>query len=113
VDTDARAGDISTTPASGNITTTGTDELVIGSVFGQGATYSARQINGVAADGSHDDGAAIGTQFYRVVTSTFTGQANMTIGSTNTWTCNIHSYKITASGIAIPILTRQYRARWA
>lgn len=70
------------TLASGNITTTGTDEVVIGT-FGEyfGETTNTEQINGVAATGRVD--ATYSSMWYRILTSTFTGgqaTANFPIG---------------------------------
>lgn len=90
-----------TTIATGNITTTGTDELVVVGHFNSSAVVpTSQQINGVAADGTHAEGSDLLHQWYRIVSSTFTGQGTGTMGSSGRHTDHITSFKITGGGAA-------------
>jgi hypothetical protein len=86
--------------ASGNITTTGTDEVVIGSYGEYSArTISSAQINGVAADHTHQFTTINFTASWdRVVSSTFTGEATGTITGAEAWLGHIIAIKVTAGG---------------
>lgn len=82
---------------TGNITTTGTDEVVLaGWVAGGGMSSSAEQINGVAATHALADGAG-GKAWDRIATATFTGQGTATTTST-TWLSAIVSIKSNVGG---------------
>lgn len=96
-DTDiATADGTSTAPNSGNITTTGTDELVLGG-YGEysDSTVSSRLINGSAADGNVDSSQT--SLWRRAVGATFTGAASCTIGPSAAWICSAIAFKISAS----------------
>lgn len=104
----------STSPSSGNITTTGTDELVVGG-YGEytTTTSSNHQINGTAADGALTTGgstANLKTAMWRkVFTSTFTGAATCTSGN-SAWICRVISFKTAAGGgSTVPKFTNYYR----
>jgi len=95
------AGGSSTSLNSGNITTTGTDEVVVG---GGGEANSgpmtALQINSVNADGS-----AISTPdefygiWYRILTATFTnGASTATTTGIDNWAGSIIAFKSAAAG---------------
>lgn len=93
-----------TSITSGNITTTGTDEVVFGSYAEYSSlTRSAHQINGVAADAVIT--AATNTDmWYRIVSATFTGQATATLADAGDWTCHIIGFKATAAAGAVGVL---------
>jgi hypothetical protein len=99
----------STSIASGTITTTGTDVVVVGT-YGNysGGTTSSEQIGGVAA------GGRVGTEssmWYRILTATMTsGQATGTKGGADPWISQILAVKFTA-GISIPVLTSKRTMR--
>jgi hypothetical protein len=81
---------------SGNITTTGTDEVVLAGNWAYSASFpSDEQINGVAADNIDHDGND-GSSWDSIVTATFTGQATATRG-TASWACLIASFKATGA----------------
>lgn len=91
-----------TTATSGNITTTGTDEVVLGG-YGEYSvvTVTTPQINGVAADGSIIFSSGNFTaSWYRILSATFAGgHANCTIpSSAQDWICNIISFSAAAGG---------------
>ena len=91
----------STTVASGNITTTGTDELVFGTFSEYAtATHSAEQINGVTFDqitpGAGTNGSAL---WSRKVASTFTGQTTCTLSAPDPWASSITAFKLAGGGI--------------
>jgi hypothetical protein len=70
------------------------------------------RINNVAADGSLDlaIGSGDGLAWYRIVRSTFTGNASCTDGDSGYWVANVISFKeITAAVKALPpqLLTPQ------
>lgn len=83
---------------SGNVTTTGTEEICIGA-YGEysGNTTSAEQINGVNADGKVT--ASFATAWHRVVGATFTGAATATVAGSN-HVEGIQAVKITAGAPA-------------
>ena len=84
----------SSAPASGNITTTGTDEMVVFAVYKEGSTtYSNRLINSLAVTDS--TGQTNSDASYRAFASTFTGQGELTLSGNTRWCCNIISFKIT------------------
>ena len=84
----------STAPASGNVTTTGTDELVFGG-YGEAtvATSSSPLINGLAASTLPTQGSYT-RLWYKTFASTFTGNASITLSAAGSWVCNILSFKI-------------------
>jgi hypothetical protein len=85
----------STTPTSGNITTTGgTGALALGG-YGEysGGTLSNSQINGVAAD-SLISTPALSAVWYRILSAPFTaGHANVTLSGSGDWVCHILALK--------------------
>jgi hypothetical protein len=99
----------SATLASGTITTTQNDEYLFAafSAFDQG-TYTPG--GGWIAGGSP---GGDGFNEYRIptATGTFNGNASMTVSTA--WLAVVASFKAAAGGIAIPVLTRQYRERSA
>lgn len=84
----------SAAPTSGNITTTGTDEVVLGG-YGEysSAAITSPQINGVAADGSIIFSSGNFTaSWYRILGATFAGgHANCTIGAAD-WIQNVIAF---------------------
>jgi hypothetical protein len=92
-DTSSDGTGIGATANSGNITTTGTDEVACGAsdLFSTGAT-SNEQINGVAAGGVLRQVAA--AMWYRVLTATFAGGAAVsTEGASDSWICGVIAFK--------------------
>lgn len=86
-----------TSLTSGNVTTTGTDEIVFGAGYNDNTSiYSAQQINSVAADGTTSQPGEVSI-WYRVVTATFTGQATATIATSSRWICTVTAFKIAAA----------------
>lgn len=95
------AGASGTATASGNITTTGTDEMVFGAAYGENATaYTAQTINGSAATASV--GIGVSTLYYLAAASTFTGQATATANTSGRWVSSMLAFKNTAAGGAAP-----------
>lgn len=109
-------GDATGSVATGNITTTGSgSELVIAccASYASGNLNTPR-INNVAADGSLDlaIGSGDGLAWYRIVSSTFTGNASCTDGDSGYWVANVISFKeVSAGGTALPEIMRYYRNR--
>lgn len=86
---------------SGNITTTGTDEVVLaGFTDGSAGHSTGEQINGVTFDNELTSGSNVDV-WDRVVTATFTGQATGTANS-GFWLCVIASFKAVAAKGAGP-----------
>lgn len=101
LDTQNTGQGTATTATSGNITTAGTDEVVLGG-YGEYSsnTVTSPQINAVAADGSIILGAGNFTAaWYRVLTATFSGgNASCSIGSSQAFICNIIAIRTGAGG---------------
>lgn len=95
-----------TTKSSGNITTTGTDELVFGAQQGESA-YISLTINGSAPT------ALVGTGSFRLgylaFGSTFTGDCFATQTSAGRLAAHIASFKITGGGAPVPSIGSAYR----
>lgn len=89
---------VSAAPASGNITTTGTDEVVVGGYSEDNTnTVSAQKINAVAAD-RVIGGATIAQEWDRILTATFAGgNAQATLSASQGWVCNIIAFKVAAA----------------
>jgi|GEM_PF-1015829 len=83
----------SASPASGNITTTGTDELVLGG-YGEYSTgaLSNPLLNGQAAGGTV--GIEFTKMWYKTFSSTFTGNASAALSSAGGWVINIIAFKL-------------------
>ena len=90
----------SAAPASGNITTTGTDEIVLGG-FSESAlvTLSSPLINASAA--TFVVGGVHTKMWYRIVTSTFTGNASATSDTSSFWVSNVIAFKIASASGAV------------
>ena len=87
----------STAVASGSITTTSSDELIVAGYGEYSAnTLSSMQINGVAADHTHQFASPNFTGTWdRVVSAPFTGQATATLsGSAAAWLGHVIALKI-------------------
>lgn len=89
----------SASAASGNITTTGATSIALGGVTDGGLSTAptAMQINGVGAT-ANTHGPVINSlnSFFRIVSSTFTGQATATVESAATkWNCTIVNFVAT------------------
>lgn len=100
----------STAITSGNITTTGTDEAVIGAYGEYSATaVSSHQINGVNADNTQQQSVYSWT-WNRIVTATFTGAATASLPTARAWICNVISFKAAAAGggTAVPVFRHHY-----
>lgn len=72
-------------------------------VFGGHAQYadvtlSNREINDVAADAFQDVAATDCSLWYRIVSSGFTGSADVTSGTSSAWICNVIAFSSTGSG---------------
>jgi YVTN family beta-propeller protein len=92
-DASTRATATTGTLSSGNITTTGTDEVVFGA-YGEydAATTTTERVNGVAAD--QVVRASYASMWSKTVTSTFTGAATAS-GNSSTWIGNVIAFKHT------------------
>jgi hypothetical protein len=87
----------SASASSGDITTTGTAELVVGGIAVTtypAVTYSSYQINDIAAD-DEDENADYGAMWWKTFTETFTGDAITTISSSSIYYSAIISFKLT------------------
>ena len=109
-------GDATGSVATGNITTTGAgSELVIAcAVSYASGNLNTPRINNVAADWSLDltIGSGDGLAWYRIVNSTFTGNASCTDSDLCYWVANVISFKeVSAGGTALPEIMRYYRNR--
>lgn len=99
-DTSAGGTGSDNTAESGDITTTGTDAVVVaGAELFNGGNTSSEQINEVAADGvlrtetggSYVVGSSI---WYRILTNTFTGgHAQCVFESYDSWICGVAAFK--------------------
>ena len=94
-------GAASTAVASGNITTTGADELVFGAAVSENAkTYSSPLIFGAAATGAASFGEGGGgasiSIWYKAATGTT--NASATISASDTWLANAISFNISGGG---------------
>lgn len=85
---------------SGNITTTGTDEVVCGggSDAEGGTAFSAMQLGDVNATGSTGDGTSYGRIWYRILTEVMTAGHAQATSANGLWVCNIISFKVEAAG---------------
>lgn len=84
------------TPTSGNITTTGTDEIVLGGYAEySNTTPSSPLINGVAA--TFITGGVNAKMWYRLVNATFTGNASVTIDKSSAWLANVIAFKVASA----------------
>lgn len=92
VDLATGVGGSGTAISSGNITTTGSDELVVGCASNENtAGYTAHLVNSVAADGNViKNGASL---WWRFVSATFTGAATVTIDVSSRWSCHVVAIK--------------------
>lgn len=85
---------------SGNITTTGTDEVVVVGGTADNTVIADSKINEVASDGQEDSGAH--SAWYRIITSTFVnGHGEGTVDNED-WVCDILAFKSTAPDSYIP-----------
>ena len=87
--------------SSGVVTTTGTDEVVVGcGGQGNGTSLTSEQINSVAADAATDSASVYYNNWYRILTATFAGgQATETAGgAANSWGCAIACFKSVGAG---------------
>lgn len=111
----AGSGTTGTALASGNITTTGMDGLAVAAYSEYGGTLDGTQkINGVDDVGTQLCGTSHSCLYYIAYAAEFTGQATAGIGSNNRWVLGVIAFKIgAAAGLAVPVVTRQYRARQA
>lgn len=92
----AEAGS-SSAVSSGNITTTGTDELCLALYAENSAvTISSQQINGSAAD-QIQSGGTYGSAWTKVFTATFTGAATATLSAAGKWICMLVAFKTGAA----------------
>ena len=100
VDVQGVAGPIEgTASSSGNVTTTGSTELVVGGSYIADwplKTLSSMAINGAAADGSRTGGTGETTAYmwWKVFDTTFTGASTATISSNTIWRASIISFKV-------------------
>jgi len=109
------SGETGTTVQSSNMTTVGTDTVVVGAVKTYLArTFSSHQIGDVAADGV----AANGTRncaWYRILTAGMTGHSQVTLNTAGAYVVGIIGFKSTGGGAggSIPGILSQYRRRTA
>src|SRR3990167_91558 len=102
-------------PTSGVVTTTGTDEVVLGCYKEYAAlVLTSPLINAVAAAGSISNSPAgsYSSTWYRILTATFTnGAATGTLSTGAALICNLISFKAEAApgGLSIPIAAYHYR----
>lgn len=90
-----------TAAASGVITTTGTDEVVVGGTgLGTGTDGSSQLINAVAATEPAGAPLSVDTDvWYRILTATFAGgTASVTLAQSVAWICNVIAFKSVAAG---------------
>ena len=87
----------STACASGNIATTGTDEIVLGGY----AEYSSNVLSSPLINGAAStfiSGGTYGKMWYSILTATFSsGNASATLNGNSNWVCNIIAFKVTAA----------------
>ena len=90
-----------TAPITGNITTTGTDEVVASAILHDGAAYTTvEQIGDTAADGVVDItvDSNYRSAWYRILTGTAAGiHSQATLGATTDWLIDLLSFKATAA----------------
>jgi hypothetical protein len=102
----------STSPNSGNFTTTGTDGVAFGGYAENSTNFtSSEQINGVAADGSKRTAAAGDPRCYttawrKTFTSGYTGAASATLASAE-WVCCGIAFGVSGGGGGPPALMGQ------
>ena len=92
---------LGTALATGTITTTGTDEVVVGGGgHDNGSLLTVEQIGGVNADGSSDyDADGFYGIWYRILTATMTnGTADATAAASDNWAISVHAFKSEAAG---------------
>jgi hypothetical protein len=101
---------------SGSVTlaTTGESEIAFagGNSYTAPSTFSALQINSVAADGSlvqSVDSRVV--LMYRIVTSAFTGTATATCNNSDDWGCHIIAFKEASAGGAVITEQEGFRFR--
>lgn len=88
----------STAPNSGSMTTTGTDEVVLGGYCNySSSTISSPSVGGSAASGLQTDTIGDST-WYRILSATMTGAASATISPSGAWVCCAIALKVAASG---------------
>lgn len=80
---------------SGNITTTGTDEVVVGGGEADSTTITDAKINEVADDGQEDSGSH--SAWYRILTGTFSNGHAQGVVDNEDWVCNIIAFKSVAA----------------
>lgn len=92
----------STAPNSGNFSTTGTDEVVVGGYGDYSAqNTSSEQINSVAAIEPTGSPQSFTSVWYRILTATFTGgAASATLGGAGDWLCGGIAFKATGGAAA-------------
>lgn len=100
-------------PVSGNITTTGTDEIVCGADVSSTGVHQNELINGVAATVPAASPKGGIHCWYRILTATFAaGNATEDFAGAARWICNIIAIKsVAAGGAVIPVMMNQYRQR--
>ena len=111
LDTQNTATGTSNAPLSGNITTTGTDEVILGG-YAEYSAYSSSlfKVNSAAAAGSVGGGATYAAEWYSIFTSTLANtNAGCTLsGSDGEWVCNVVAFKAVAAGGGGGFLNRNY-----
>ena len=98
----------SSSPASGNIATTGTIELALGG-YGE---YTANALSGMQINGQAYDNVSGGSytkMWNKSFSSTFTGQASATLTPSSEWVCSVISFKESGGGLSIPIAMYHYQ----
>jgi hypothetical protein len=95
----------STSLASGNITTTGTDGVAFGFYAEYGADLGSEQINGVALARKQGATGLRGELWQIAYSAGFTGQATATLGVSAPWIGGVIAFKAAAGGgqIARPV----------
>jgi hypothetical protein len=94
---------VGSAPATGNITTSGTDGLVLLGENNEGnGAASLQTINGTGVTGTV--GPSAGNMSYLAYAAGFTGAGAMTIAGSSRWVANLISFKIAGGGGSIPLM---------
>ena len=95
--------------SSGNVTTTGTDEVICGGYGEYGTrTASSEQVGGVAAtEPAASPQGGYTAAWYLIATSTFTGAATATLDADTEWVCGAIAFKSEAVASDVTIVSKR------